>query len=58
MRPEPLNEHFSDGDPVTAEDMTAALTAGEFVYHDNATQTFEAAGTTTYVGNVPRSGGL
>jgi hypothetical protein len=41
-------EH-QDGDPVTRDQIPAALTAGEFVYDEGATQTFSPAGTTTYV---------
>ena len=48
MYPGSPNGHVSDGDPVAAEDMAAALTAGELVYSDGATQTFDATGTTTY----------
>lgn len=44
-----LDGHLSDGDPVSAHDMASALTAGEFVYTDDSTQTFDDAGTTTYV---------
>jgi len=39
----------ADGDPVAAEQITLALTAGNFVYGDGATQVFEADGATTYV---------
>ena len=49
MNPGSRNRHLSDGDPVSAKDMAAALTAGEFIYTDGATQTFDTAGTTTYV---------
>jgi hypothetical protein len=41
-------EH-KDGDPVAADRIPAALTAGEFLYDDGATQTFSPAGTTVYV---------
>ncbi|WP_127508285.1 hypothetical protein [Actinoplanes solisilvae] len=46
-----------DGEPVGAEQVGAALTAGEFVYTDGATQTFNPDGTTTYVeGGRPTHG--
>jgi len=35
--------------PIAAEDLTAALTAAQFVFPDGATQTFTADGRTTYV---------
>lgn len=46
-----------DGDPVAADRIPAALTAGEFIYDDGATQTFSPSGTTKYVeGGQPTSG--
>ena len=39
----------ADADPVAAEQIPLALTAGNFVYDDGATQVFAADGTTTYV---------
>ncbi|WP_426242230.1 hypothetical protein [Nocardioides sp. LHG3406-4] len=39
----------SDGEPVPAEDMLAALTSAELVYSDGATQTFDPNGSTIYV---------
>jgi hypothetical protein len=46
----------TDDDPVTAEQIPLALTAGNFVYDDGATQVFEANGDTAYVedGRVTR----
>jgi hypothetical protein len=49
-----MNDHpnpsaLRDGDPVTPDRIPAALTAGQFVYEDGATQTFESTGTTVYV---------
>jgi hypothetical protein len=41
----------SDGDPVAPELIPRALTAGELVFSDGATQVFEADGGTTYVEN-------
>ena len=41
----------SDGDMVAPELMPRALTAGELVFSDHATQVFEADGGTTYVEN-------
>ena len=41
----------SDHDPVAAEHIQRALTAGELVFPDGATQVFEADGGTTYVEN-------
>ncbi|MGH3760237.1 hypothetical protein [Actinophytocola sp.] len=38
-----------DGEPVGTEHIAKALTAGEFVYDDGATQRFEPGGATTYV---------
>lgn len=43
------SRHLSDGDPVSANDMVSALTAGELMYINGATQTFDTGGTTTYV---------
>jgi hypothetical protein len=46
-----------DGDPVTPDRIPAALTAGEFLYDDGATQIFSPSGATTYVeGGQPTSG--
>ncbi len=39
----------ADDDPVAAEQIPLALTAGNFVYDDGATQVFDADGATTYV---------
>jgi hypothetical protein len=52
-------EHLavSDGDPVRAEHIAPALTAGRFVYDDGATQIFEPGGRTTYVERDQRSDG-
>jgi hypothetical protein len=41
----------SDLDPVAPEHIQRALTAGELVFADGATQVFEADGGTTYVEN-------
>jgi hypothetical protein len=41
----------SDHDPVAPEHIQRALTAGELVFADGATQVFEADGGTTYVEN-------
>lgn len=41
--------NVSDGDPVLAEDLSAAVVAGELVYKDGATQTFNLDGSTEYV---------
>ncbi len=41
----------SDDDPVAPALMQRALTAGELVFADGATQVFEADGRTTYVEN-------
>jgi hypothetical protein len=47
----------ADGQLVDAADMIAALTAAEFVFDDGATQSFTAAGQTTYVDQgVPSTG--
>lgn len=46
-----------DGDPVPAEHIAMAVTAGGFVYGDGATQTFEPDGATTYVEHGQRSAG-
>lgn len=54
---EALHEtNVADGDPVAAEEIPLALTAGNFVYDDGATQVFEANGATTFVehGRVTR----
>ncbi|WP_144118405.1 hypothetical protein [Catellatospora sichuanensis] len=39
----------ADGQPVSADLIPAAVTAGPFVYQDGATQVFDASGATTYV---------
>lgn len=39
----------ADGDPVAAEHIATAVTAGTFSYDDGATQVFEPGGATTYV---------
>jgi hypothetical protein len=44
----------SDGDVVAPALIPRALTAGELVFSDGATQVFEADGGTTYVENVVR----
>lgn len=41
--------HVSDGDPVAAEHIPLAVTAGGLVYDDGASQTFDPDGRTTYV---------
>ncbi|HJP74750.1 MAG TPA: hypothetical protein VJ914_10805 [Pseudonocardiaceae bacterium] len=47
----------ADGDPVAAEHIPAAVTAGTFAYDDGATQVFEPGGATTYVdGGRPSHG--
>jgi hypothetical protein len=38
-----------EDDPVAVEQIPLALTAGDLVYDDGATQVFEADGATTYV---------
>ncbi|MFE6555327.1 hypothetical protein ACFVHS_44255 [Streptomyces sp. NPDC057746] len=38
-----------DGAPVPPEQISAAVTAGDFVYSDGATQSFDPDGTTRYV---------
>lgn len=38
-----------DGEPVDAQDMLEALTAGTFIFPDGATQTFTDDGKTTYI---------
>ena len=43
------NIEVTNGDPVTAEQIPLALTAGTFVYDDGATQVFDVNGNTTYV---------
>jgi hypothetical protein len=43
------NIHVMDGDPVATEHIPTALTAGNFIYGDGATQVFEPSGATTYV---------
>jgi hypothetical protein len=40
-----------DGDMVTAEQISRAVTAGPILYKDGSTQTFDPAGSTTYVEN-------
>lgn len=39
----------ADGQPVSADLIPAALTAGSFVYEDGSTQVFDSSGVTTYV---------
>jgi hypothetical protein len=51
------NLAVADGDPVRAEHIATALTAGSLVYDDGATQTFEPGGGTTYVEHGQRSHG-
>ena len=47
-----LNDiEVSDGDMVAPALIPRALTAGELVFSENATQVFEADGSTTYVEN-------
>ncbi|GAA0907274.1 hypothetical protein [Pseudonocardia zijingensis] len=41
----------ADGEPVPAEHVATAVTAGEFAYGDGSTQTFDPDGATTYVEN-------
>lgn len=41
--------NVADDAPVAMEQIPVALTAGNFVYGDGATQVFEADGATTYV---------
>ncbi len=38
-----------DREPVQADEIPEAVTAGSFLYEDGATQTFERSGTTTYI---------
>jgi hypothetical protein len=38
-----------DGDPVVGSLIPRAVTAGELLFHDGATQTFDANGDTSYV---------
>jgi hypothetical protein len=53
----PSGKNVVDGQPVDAVDMTAALTASQFVYQDGATQSFTEDGRTTYVeGGAPSAG--
>lgn len=57
MTRSPDTTPVSDGDLVSTDDMTAALTAGTLVFPDGATQTFTADGRTTYVeGGRPTEG--
>jgi hypothetical protein len=49
MTPPANNSDQTDGALVSAADMTAALTAGTFVFEHGATQVFHASGHTTYV---------
>ena len=44
-----LEIDIADNHPVAAEQIPLALTAGNFVYDDGATQVFEQDGATTYV---------
>ncbi|WP_294567752.1 hypothetical protein [uncultured Arthrobacter sp.] len=39
----------SDREPVRADEIAAAVTAGGFLYDDGATQTFDQSGATTYI---------
>jgi hypothetical protein len=49
--------HASDGARVSAEQITIAVTAGELVYDDGATQTFAPDGSTRYLeGGRPTMG--
>jgi hypothetical protein len=48
---------FHDHEPVTAADMTAALTSSQLAFSDGATQTFTPDGRTTYVENGQPSAG-
>ena len=48
---------YHDGDPVAPDRIPGALTAGELVYDDGATQTFSPSGTTTYVEGGRPTGG-
>lgn len=41
--------NVNDGDPVAAEDIPIALTAGRLLYEDGAVQDFQEDGTTVYV---------
>lgn len=47
MTGSPETPPVADGDPVAADRMRAALTAGPLVFEDGATQTFTADGRTT-----------
>lgn len=38
-----------DREPVHADEIAEAVTAGPFLYDDGATQTFEKSGATTYI---------
>lgn len=51
------NLGVADGEPVPAEQIATAVTAGEFAYSDGSTQTFEPGGVTTYVENGRRTHG-
>ena len=51
------NLRVDDGDPVAAEHIPLAVTAGLLAYDDGATQTFEPGGHTTYVDHGRRSDG-
>lgn len=43
------NRPVKDREPVQADDIPDAVTAGEFRYDDGSTQTFEKGGATTYI---------
>ena len=47
----------ADGDPVRAEHIATAVTAGRLAYADGAAQTFEPGGDTTYVEREQRTHG-
>jgi hypothetical protein len=40
---------ITDREPVPAAEIAEAVTAGNFLYDDGATQTFDGSGTTSYV---------
>jgi hypothetical protein len=57
MNRSPDTAPVADGDLVSTDDMTAALTAAPLVFPDGSTQTFTADGRTTYVeGGRPTHG--
>jgi hypothetical protein len=51
------NLTVADRDPVRTEHIATAVTAGNFIYDDGSTQTFEPGGDTTYVEREQRSRG-